>query len=91
MSTILIPAATDLAGLNAILAQMEEADGPLTAMGNDGANTTLTFDDAGTNPTVFAVIAASTATPPAGATTVCSGTIYIAGTQTVATATRAAS
>jgi hypothetical protein len=48
MSTILIPAATDLAGLNAILAQMEEADGPLTAMGNDGANTTLTFDDAGT-------------------------------------------
>jgi hypothetical protein len=89
MSTINVPAATDLPGINAILAQMEESDGPLTAMGNDGTNTTLTFDDAGTNPTVFAVIAAGV--PPAGATTVCSGTIFIAGTQTAATATRAGS
>ncbi len=91
MSTIQVLAATDLAGINAIVAQLEEAAGPLTGIDNDGTYTTLTFDDAGTNPTVFAVIAASTATPPAGSTTVCSGTIFIAGTKTPATATRAGS
>ena len=89
MSVIQVPASKVLTDINAIVQQFEQAAGPLTAMGNDGTNTTLTFDDAGVNPTLSAVIQASSTAAPGNSTSVCSGTIFVAGTKTACTAYRA--
>ena len=89
MTTIQVPASSTLDNTNAIVAQMEASNGPLTATTNDGTNTLLTFDDAGTNPTNFAKILANTTPAPPNSTPVCVGAIYIAGAQTACTAWRA--
>lgn len=89
MTTIQVPASSTLDNTNAIIAQMEQANGPLTAIGNDATNTTLTFDDAGVNPTIFAKIQANTTPAPPNSTNVCAGTIFIAGALTPSTAYRA--
>jgi hypothetical protein len=88
-TTIQVPASSTLDNTNAIVAQYEQANGPLTITTNDGTYTLLSFDDAGTNPTNFAKIQASTAAPPANSTPVCVGTIFVAGTLTPCTAYRA--
>ncbi|HTQ12981.1 MAG TPA: hypothetical protein VMH86_03825 [Rhizomicrobium sp.] len=89
MSTITVPAGSTLANTNAIIAQMEQTNGPLTAMGNDGKSSTFTFDDAGDNPANPAVAQASSSPAPANSTQVCAGSIFVAGTLTPSTAYRA--
>ncbi|MGH6870643.1 MAG: hypothetical protein ACREHE_03975 [Rhizomicrobium sp.] len=91
MTTITkVPAVSTLDNINVIVQQMEESNGPLTAIGNDGTSTTLTFDDAGANPTIFAKVQASATAAPANSTQACPpGSIFIAGTLTPSTAYRA--
>ncbi|HEX3673980.1 MAG TPA: hypothetical protein VHU87_06875 [Rhizomicrobium sp.] len=92
MTTIQFPASCTLSDVNAIVTQYEEEDGPLTAIGNDGTYTLLTFDDAGTCPVKTAVIApndgAGAPVVPPGAALVCQGTIFIAGAKVACAATR---
>ena len=80
----------DLADINREVAQYEQRYGPLATIGNDGSQTILTFA-AKPPPTSFAVIAAQNAgnpVIPAGATLVCSGTIFVLGQLTLSAATR---
>lgn len=88
-TTIQVPASSTLDNTNAIVAQYEASNGPLTITTNDGTYTLLSFDDAGTNPAKYATIQASTAPVPPSSTPVCVGTIFIAGTLTPCTAYRA--
>jgi hypothetical protein len=83
---------TSLADLNVFVGQQEDSLGPLTAIGNDGNQTVLTFDTDPASPAIHAVIAADNgAAPviPANSTQVCRGKVFIAGTLTASTATRA--
>ena len=82
---------TSLSGLNVIVGQQEDDLGPLTAIGNDGNQTILTFDTDPPSPAKHAVIGADkNGQPviPAGSAQVCRGTVFIAGTLTASTATR---
>ncbi|HXJ02090.1 MAG TPA: hypothetical protein VNH44_12780 [Micropepsaceae bacterium] len=90
-STVKIAAASSLADLNTIVAQNEGLHGPLTAMGNDGSFTLLTFDNSPTSPKNSAVIAPQKdgkPVLPTGAALVCIGTIFIQGQLTLSSASR---
>jgi len=91
-TTVKIAPSESLADLNTIVAQQEGLHGPLEAIGNDGGNTLLTFDNTPDSPAVNAIIAAQQAGKPvipAGAKLVCSGTIFVQGQLTLSSATRA--
>jgi hypothetical protein len=80
-----------LAQVNEAVSEKEAVVGPLIQIGNNGNLTVLTFDTDQGSPAKTAVIApdvGGAAQIPAGSTKVCSGTIYIAGTLTAATASR---
>ena len=77
-----------LGDLNRLVAQQEDLLGPLTAIGNDGAQTVLTVDMDQDPPAKHAVITAAGSPPPAGSTRVCEGKVFIAGQLTDAVATR---
>jgi len=90
-ATVGVAKNTSLSDLNTIVGQNEDDLGPLTGIGNDGTQTTLTFDTDPPSPANHAVIAAdSNGQPvvPASSTQVCRGTVFIAGAATPATATR---
>jgi len=76
-----------LADINIIVAQQEAVLGPLIAIGNDGAQTILTFDTDGAAPAKNAVVQAGGGAP-AGTTKVFGGRIFIASKLTAATAYR---
>ena len=80
----------NLATLNTQSGYRENEIGPLIGMTNDGQQTILTYDSDGAPPTVNAVIAADGGVSPTDPTKVCSGTIFVSGTLTACTATRAA-
>ena len=69
-----------LDALNRLVAQQEDLLGPLVAIGNDGAQTVLTFDMDQDPPEKHAVIS------PAGGPT---GKVFVSGVLTDAVATRA--
>src|SRR5271157_843577 len=77
-----------LGTLNQLVVQQEDQLGPLIAIGNDGAQTVLTFDMDQDPPAKHAVIGAAGSPPPPGSTTVCQGKVFIAGQLTDAVATR---
>ncbi|HEY2071081.1 MAG TPA: hypothetical protein VGG48_16105 [Rhizomicrobium sp.] len=75
--------------VNQIVSQNEQITGPITAMGNDGTNSTFDFDaTVSTLPVKIAIIVPNTSPAPASSTSVCTGTIFIAGVLTPCTAYR---
>ena len=86
-----VPQATSLADLNTLVGQYEGMLGPLISLGNDGNQTTITFDTDQAAPAKNAVLAADQngqSVTPAGSTMVCQGTVFIASALTHVTATR---
>jgi len=77
-----------LGNLNQLVVQQEDLLGPLSAIGNDGAQTVLTFDMDQDPPAKHAVIGRAGSPPPSGSTTVCQGKVFVAGQLTDAVATR---
>jgi hypothetical protein len=73
--------------LNQVVTQQEELLGPLTAIGNDGTQSLLTFDMDQDSPTRHAVIAAGSS-PPSGSTIISRDKVFIAGQLTDAIASR---
>lgn len=88
LKTIGAPKSLSLSDLNKAVSQNEAQLGPLTGIGNDGNQTLLTFDMDPDPPAKYAIIAAAVGNPPSGSTTVCKGTVFVAGTLTAAIATR---
>ena len=83
--------ATSLPDINTIISQQEDVLGPLIGIGNDGAQTILTFDTDPPAPANHAVVTADSGgqpATPAGSTQVCRGSLFIAGALTAATASR---
>lgn len=92
MAQIQFPAGRTLTDINTIVTQYEQSDGPLTVMGNDGANSLFTFNAEADLPANTAVIAEQVNNQPVippGSTLVCTGTIFVAGVLTPVAATRA--
>jgi len=89
MVKVLFPGGATLSTLNALVAQLEAADGPLTQMVVEGRTTTMTFDEAVPKQAVPAVIQPGDAPAPANSTRVCEGRIFIAGKLIDCTAYRA--
>jgi hypothetical protein len=89
MVKVLFPGGATFSTLNALVAQLEAADGPLTEMVIDGRTTTMTFDEDVPKQPVPAVIQPSDAAAPPGATRVCAGRIVVAGEPRDCTAYRA--
>jgi hypothetical protein len=90
MSSLRAPPSWDLSTLNTFIAQQENfLRGPLVSMGTDGDATILEIDDKTTDkPEKNTVI--TIGSPPAGATVIGSGEIYIGGTPVSAIAYRPA-
>lgn len=88
MTPIGMPKETLLADLNKAVKQYENIIGPLTAVGNDGNQTLLTFNELGAKPAKNAVIVPTGTNPPTGATQEASGKIFIASTLTDVTTRR---
>jgi len=91
-TTVSVEPAKSMAQLNTIVAQQEGFHGALTAIGNDGSVTLLTFENTPKKPEVNAVIAPQEGgrpSVPVGATLVCTGTVFVAGQLTLSAATRA--
>lgn len=89
--TIGVAAETSLEDLNTIVAQKEDAMGPLTAMGNDKSQTLLTFDTALDPPANHAVIAPDkegNPVIPSGAGQICKGVVFVKSVKTASTASR---
>lgn len=85
-----VSATTSLTDLNTIVQQEESMLGALMSMGNNGSKTALSFDtDApvASYSTITADVGGNPQ-PPAGRARVCSGTIYISGALSAATAFR---
>ena len=81
-----------LDAINGIVGTQERIHGALTAMGNDGAQTILTFANTQAKPSEHAVIAPDKDDGPDipdGSVKVCAGTIFIADVETPSTASRA--
>lgn len=81
----------DLPTINTIVAQNEGVLGPLIAIGNDGAQTVLTFDTDPPAPATNAVLTKDkNGQPdvPANATQVCRGAVFVAGQLVDCTASR---
>jgi hypothetical protein len=92
MQTLIAQPSWDLATLNTFVAQQENSrQGPLTKIANDGTNTTVDIDDLAPSgkPAKNAVIITS-GSPPAGASTIGTGKIFVSGSLTDATAYRPA-
>ncbi len=80
----------DLVGVNAQVNSGESTRGTLSAIGNDGSSTLLTFID-GSLPATIAIVELQTAGEPnipVGANLVATGTIFISGTLILVAATR---
>jgi hypothetical protein len=88
MVKVLLPGGATLSTLNALVAQLEAADGPLTEMVVEGRTTTMTFEESVPKQAVAAVLQPSDAPAPADATRVCAGEIFVAGKLTDCTAYR---
>lgn len=83
---------SDLPTINTIVAQIEGVLGPLIAIGNDGAQTVLTFDTDPPAPANSAVLSKDkNGRPdlPANASQVCRGTVFVGGQLIDCTASRA--
>jgi hypothetical protein len=78
-----VPAAASLDQINTAVRHEEGLQGPLTAMGNDGTFTLLTFDDSQEPPAANTVVvpddAAGNPPVPPGTTPQVKGTIFVAG------------
>jgi hypothetical protein len=75
------PGSQTLAQFQTVVQQQEQIFGPLTALGKEGTNNTMTFD-VGTSPAQGPELATYTdATPPAksGHTIVCTGDCLVEG------------
>ncbi len=90
-TTVALEPAKALPGINTIVAQQEGYHGAIKAIGNDGTTTLLTFENTPAKPSKKAVVTphnAGVPVVPAGATLICTGTIFIAGQLTLASAAR---
>ena len=88
MIEIIFPAGMLLPELNALVAHLEAADGPLSGMRTQGRSNYLKFDDLVPKRVPFAVIRPDSEGKIDGATLVCSATIFIGGQETKVTAWR---
>jgi hypothetical protein len=74
------PPAYTLDQLNILVGQKEDLFGPLYGLGNDGKQTTMTFNTDQNPPGTHAVLAlkgSGTGTPPAGKAKVCEGIVFV--------------
>ncbi|HEY1631568.1 MAG TPA: hypothetical protein VGF56_09640 [Rhizomicrobium sp.] len=87
-TTVIFPGGATRSVLNALIAHLEPADGPLTGMRIDGTSTLMDFEETAARPTVYATLQPSSEPAPADAKIVCSARIYMAGEQVDCTAYR---
>jgi hypothetical protein len=84
MVTVGAPPSFSLADLQALLRQVENVVGQITAIGNDGRQTVFTLDatqPSPATPAVMNVTIGGVAVPPPGMTAICSGNAIVAGNE----------
>ncbi|MEJ1967895.1 MAG: hypothetical protein WDN03_04535 [Rhizomicrobium sp.] len=89
MQEVIMPGGMTLKTLNLLVAQLENADGPLTGMRIEGRSTILQFDETAPKPSVFAAIQLESEVAPPSAAGVCAGRIFVEGEETACAAYRA--
>lgn len=88
MIEITFPAGMQLPELNALVAHLEAADGPLSGLRLQGRTNYIKFNDLVPKRVPFVVIRPDSEGKLDGAELVCSGTIFIGGQETKVTAWR---
>ena len=88
-TTVIFPGGTPRGELNALIAHLEAADGPVTGMRIKGTGTTIDFEETAARPTIYATLQPSSEPAPAGTKVVCTARIYMDGEQVDCTVYRA--